>query len=76
MGFVKAVDGLPWIIKLILALPGIDFVYGIYRLIKGLNKNDIVLVIAGIIWIIGGPVILWLIDIITVILNKKVTVLA
>lgn len=76
MGFVKAVDGLPWIIKLILALPGFDVVYGIYRLVKGISKNDMVLTIVGIIWIFSGWAILWIIDLVTVILNKKITVLA
>ena len=76
MGFVKAVDGLPWIIKLILALPGIDIVYGIYRLVKGLAKNDLVLIVAGLIWIFAGWAILWIVDIITVITNKKITIFA
>ncbi|MFA6801258.1 MAG: hypothetical protein WCR19_04020 [Acholeplasmataceae bacterium] len=76
MSFIKAVDGLPWIVKLILALPGIDVVYGIYRLVKGFSKNDIVLLVAGIIWICAGWAILWIIDIITVILYKKITVFA
>jgi len=76
MSFIKAVDGLPWIVKLILALPGIDVVYGIYRLVKGFNKNDTVLLVAGIIWIFAGWAILWIIDIITVILYKKITVFA
>lgn len=76
MGFVKAIDGLPWIIKLILALPGLDVVYGIYRLVKGVKKNDMVLTIVGIIWIFAGIAILWIIDLVTVILNKKITVLA
>lgn len=76
MGFVKAVDGLPWILKLILALPGLDVIYGIYRLVKGIVKKDLVLTIAGLVWIFAGWAILWIIDIVTVILNKKITVLA
>lgn len=76
MGFVKAVDGLPWILKLILALPGLDVIYGIYRLVKGVAKKDMVLTIVGIIWILAGWAILWIIDIVTVILNKKITVFA
>lgn len=76
MGFIKAVDGLPWIIKLILALPGFDVVYGIYRLVKGFNKNDNVLIVAGIIWVFAGWAILWIIDVITVVFNEKITVLA
>ncbi len=76
MGYVKAIDGLPWILKLIIALPGLDLLYGIYRLVKGVKKNDLVLVIVGIIWIFSGWAILWIIDLITVFLNKKITVFA
>jgi len=76
MGFVKAVDGLPWILKLILALPGLDIIYGIYRLVKGVAKKDLVLTVVGILWIVLGWGILWIIDIVTVLLNKKITVFA
>lgn len=68
-GYVKFIDGLPLILKVILALPGFDGIfYGIYRIAKGR-------VIIGILWIILGFAILWIIDIITIILNGKVTVL-
>jgi hypothetical protein len=68
-GYVKFIDGLPLILKVILALPGLDGIfYGIYRIAKGR-------VIIGILWIILGFASLWIIDIITIILNGKVTVL-
>ena len=74
---VKAFDDLPWLFKLILALPFIDGIaWGIYRIAKGLDKNDMVLVVAGIVWILVGWAILWVIDLITVILYKRVTVFA
>lgn len=62
-------DGLPWIARLILALPGLDFLYGIHRIMKGHP-------IAGIIWLICGAPILWIIDIICVVLYGRVTVFA
>lgn len=76
-GLVKAIDGMPWIIKIIFALPILDgIVYGLlYRLPKGLIKNDLFQIIVGILWFFLGAAILWIIDIITVVLNKKVTVL-
>lgn len=74
---VKAFDNLPWIVKLILALPGIDGIaWGIYRIAKGISKNDGIMILAGIVWLLIGWAILWIIDIITVILYKKVTVFA
>ena len=74
---VKFFDNLPWIIKLILAFPFIGGIaYGIYRIAKGLDKNDMIMVLAGIVWLLVGWAILWIIDLITVILHGKVTVFA
>lgn len=67
--YVKFMDGLPLILKVILALPGLDGIfYGIYRIAKGR-------LIVGLLWIFLGFAILWIIDIITIVLNGKVTVL-
>lgn len=68
---VKSFDNLPWIIRLILALPVFDgIVYGIYRILKGH-------VIVGLIWIfLGIAVIGSIIDIVSLILYKKVTFFA
>jgi hypothetical protein len=66
---VREFDRLPWILKLILALPGIDGVaYGIYRIARGR-------IIVGILWIVLGIPLLWIVDLICVILYGKVTVL-
>lgn len=76
-GLVKAFDNLPWIVKLILALPGIDGIaWGIYRIAKGVSKNDMLQIIIGILWIFVGFAILWIVDMITIILYKKPTVFA
>ncbi|MFA6692218.1 MAG: hypothetical protein WCR73_00520 [Acholeplasmataceae bacterium] len=75
--FVKAMDGLPWIVKIILALPGIDgFAWGIYRLVKGISSNNMTLIIAGIVWILVGWAILWILDLFTLITQKNVTIFA
>lgn len=76
-GIVKAFDGLPWIVKFILALPFIDGIaWGIYRIAKGLDKNDMVMVLVGLIWIFVGTFITWVIDIYTLIVKKDVTFFA
>ncbi|HRY77962.1 MAG TPA: hypothetical protein P5154_04280, partial [Candidatus Izemoplasmatales bacterium] len=67
--YVKFLDGLPLILKIVLALPGLDaIVYGIYRIAKG---NLLI----GLLWIFILFPIGWIIDIITLILNGKVTFL-
>jgi len=67
---VKTFDNLPLIVKIILALPFIDGIaWGIYRIAKGR-------IIAGLVWILVGWSILWIIDMITIILHGKPTVFA
>jgi hypothetical protein len=67
--YVKMIDGLPLILKIILALPGIDGIaYGLYRIAKGR-------LIVGILWIVLGFTIFWIIDIVTIVMHGKVTFL-
>jgi len=63
--FIKFIDNLPFIVKLIFALPGIDgIIYGIYRIAKGK-------VLLGVIWIFVGFVIFWIIDLYSIIKHGK-----
>ncbi len=67
--YVRTIDGLPLIVRLILAFPVFDgIVYGIYRIAKGR-------LIVGILWIVLGVPFLWIIDLITILLYGKVTIL-
>lgn len=69
--FIKAMDDLPLILKIILALPALDIVWGIYRIVKGVAYKNVVALIFGILWIIPGSVICWILDIVTLLLNNK-----
>lgn len=69
-GFIKSVNELPFAVKVILCLFGLDIVWAIYRIVKGIDKKDNFLLVVGIIWIIGAVTIAWLIDLVTVIMNK------
>lgn len=67
--YVKTIDGLPLIIKILLALPFSDgIVYGLYRIAKGK-------LLIGILWIVLGAIILWIIDIVTIVMHGKLTFL-
>ena len=67
--FRKAIDELPLIIQIILALPFIDgLLYGIYRICRG----DTVAVILGVVWIFIGSTVGWILDIIFLALGKPV----
>ena len=64
--YIKFIDSLPFILKLIFAFPVLDgLFYGIYRIAKGK-------VILGLIWIFVGATIFWIIDIYSILVHGKV----
>ncbi len=69
--FVKAMDDLPLILKIILCIPFLDIIWAIYRIVKGVSTNNLLMVIIGILWIIPGSAFLWIVDIIAIILTNK-----
>lgn len=67
--FRRAVDGLPLLVKILLAIPIIDgIVYGIYRICRG----DVPAVVLGIVWIFIGASVGWIVDIVFLVLGKPV----
>ena len=76
MRFIKTIDNLPWILKLLLCLPIVDIVWGLYRIVKGTIKKDTTLIVAGAVWILLGGVILWLVDLVSIIMWKDIKILA
>jgi TM2 domain-containing membrane protein YozV len=66
-----AIDSLGWVINVILTIFLDPLIQGINRILRGR-------VIIGILWIFTGGIfgIGWLIDIITIIVKKDITVLA
>lgn len=75
-GFVKWMDDAPLWLKIIFALPVIDIMWAIYRIVKGVAYGKISTLIAGILWIILGSTILWLIDLISIIVCRKLILFA
>lgn len=69
---VKAFDKLPKLVKIILALPGLDIVWGIYRLCRSIAKGSLLGVLLGILMIFVCPVAFWIVDIITILLFDRV----
>lgn len=70
--FIKAMDKLPFIVKLILAIPALDVIWNIYRLCRSISKGNLVGIILSILLITVGLVFMWLIDIICILLNNKI----
>lgn len=71
-GFVNAFDGFSKVVKVLLALPFLDILWVVYRLCKSAdNKNTLGVVLAVVMLIVGIP-FLWLVDMVTILLNDKV----
>ena len=67
-------DTLPWIAVLLLVI----FADGIYGGLYRITKGDTTGIVIGILWIVTGGLfgIGWIIDLVTVVVNKKITFLA
>ena len=76
MAFVKWMDNLPLWVKIIFALPVLDIVWAIYRIVKGAVKGQTSVLLGGILWLLLGWAIFWIIDIVSICLQKRPVVLA
>ena len=69
---INALNKLPKILKIILAIPMLDIVWAVYRLRRSISKKNVLgTVLAAVLIIVGIP-FLWLVDIICIVLNDKV----
>ncbi|MBQ8403705.1 MAG: hypothetical protein IJX55_04675 [Clostridia bacterium] len=68
---IKAMDNLPWLVKLILCIPALDIVWTVYRLLRSLDAKNTLGIVLSIILFVFAPFV-WLIDLICVILKKQV----
>ena len=75
--FRKTVHELPWIAKLLLVI-FYDIYGALVRILKGVDEKNTVALVVGILQLVTGNFfgILWIIDLVTVITKKEVTVLA
>ncbi|MBP3496195.1 MAG: hypothetical protein J6K52_08335 [Clostridia bacterium] len=69
---IKAIDELPWIVKLLLCIPALDIVWAVYRLCKSLTANNTLGIVLAILCIFPGAAFVWLVDIICVLVNGKI----
>ena len=73
---ITSFDNLPWIAKLILCLPVLNLAWAIYRIVKGVSEKKTAVLVAGILWIIPGSVVCWVVDLICTICYKRPTLFA
>jgi hypothetical protein len=64
--FITQMDNLSQVVKILLALPFIDIIWVIYRLIKSIAKDDVLGLVLAIVAIIVGVPFLWVIDMICI----------
>ncbi len=69
--FFKFMEGLPLLVKIILCIPAIDIVWGIYRILKNYAKKSTLGLVIAILLVFPGAVITWLLDLIFVLLYGK-----
>ncbi len=67
---VKWFENAPVWLKIIFALPGLDIIWAIFRIVKGVVKKDFGLVLVGILWILLGWALLWVVDIVSICIKK------
>ena len=66
--FIKAMDELPFIVKILLAL-FVDIIISVYRIIRGLDSNDTTAIIVGVVTCIIP--VMGIIDLVLILINKK-----
>lgn len=76
MKFVKWLDDAPLWVKIVFALPVLDTVWAVYRIVKGAYTNKTDVLIAGILWVLLGWIAFWLIDLICICVYQKPTLFA
>ena len=70
--FIETMENLPLIAKIILAIPMLDIVWVVYRIVRSAEKQSTFGILLGVLLLIIGIPFLWLIDIITIIVKGNV----
>ncbi len=72
----KQYDNLPKIARILIQIFLGALVGGVYRILKFLETSNIVTLVVGILNFVGLGLVFWVVDLVTTILNDKITVLA
>lgn len=78
MDLTRQYEDLPKIAKIILQLFFGGIIGGIYRIVRYVEKNNVVTLVVGILCLVTGigNFIAWIVDLVTEILYNRITVLA
>lgn len=67
--FIKQVNELPLVLKVILCIPVLDIFYSGCRVVNGVVKNDVLWIVLGALTVIPGAFFMWILDLIWVLLK-------
>lgn len=67
--FIKQVNELPLVLKVILCIPVLDIFYSVCRVINGVVKNDVLWIVLGVFTVIPGAFFMWILDLIWILLK-------
>ena len=68
---IKAINELPWIVKLILCIPVLDIVWNVVRPCRSIVAGNVIGIVLAIVLIFCAPFV-WLIDLICVIVKGNI----
>ena len=68
---LKQIAGLPLLLKIILCIPVLSIFWGVYRLVKNLKKDNLVLTIICVLLIIPGAFFMWIVDLIFILMGGE-----
>ena len=69
--YIKFMDDLPMIAKILFALPFLDILWNVYRLIKSIRDNNTLGIVLAILLLVFSTIV-WLVDIITLAVYGKI----
>ena len=72
MEYIKWMEGQSKIVKILFALPFLDIVWAIYRLVKAILAKDTMSIVVAIIILVLAPYFWWIIDLVFIILKDQV----
>ena len=69
---IRSIDNLPFILKLILALPGLAVFWAVYRLFCSIDRQNVFGIVLAAVLLVAGPTFVWIVDLICLLLYGKV----
>lgn len=66
--FINWMNGRSRLVKLLFCLPVIDIIWGVYRVLGAIADKNWLRLVLGILWIVFGGFVGWILDILAVII--------